>query len=102
MNPLARFAAGRVSLQVLCVVAHCLLASMKPATAQLIYADAFNYPDGPIVGAPGSPWVNNYQPTNEASVVSGRLLLTAAKQESIRDRKSTRLNSSHSQISYAV
>jgi hypothetical protein len=84
MNPLDRFSSCRASVQILCFVAACLLASIKPAIAQLIFADSFNYPDGTIVGAPGSPWVNNYQPTNEASVVSGRLFLTATKQESIR------------------
>jgi hypothetical protein len=69
---------------VCCLVGACLLVSAASASAQLIYADSFSYPDGLIVGATGSPWVNNYEPTNEASVLSGRLVLTQAKQESIR------------------
>ena len=83
MNAL-RFAACRTSLCILRLIAICWLASIVTVNAQLIYADSFDYPDGPIVGAPGSPWVNNYQPTNEASVVSRQLFLTGAEQESIR------------------
>jgi hypothetical protein len=68
---------------VCCLVGACLIVSIGSANAQLIYADSFSYPDGLVVGAPGSPWVNNYKPTNEASVLSGRLVLTQSKQESI-------------------
>ncbi len=60
------------------------LVGLPVVQAQLIYADSFNYPDGPLVGALGSPWVNNYPPTNETSVASERLLLTQARQESVR------------------
>jgi hypothetical protein len=49
-----------------------------------IFQESFNYPDGLIVGAPGSPWVNNYLPTNQANVVSGKLFLTQTEDESIR------------------
>jgi hypothetical protein len=52
--------------------------------AQLIYEDHFNYPDGPVLTAPGSPWVNNYIPTNEVQVVARKLFLTQLKQESVR------------------
>ncbi len=52
--------------------------------AQLIYADSFDYPDGEIVGAPGSPWVVNYPPTNSTSVIAGRLFLAETNQESVR------------------
>src|SRR2546430_10950138 len=63
------------------------------ARAALLLSDDFNsYPDGSLVGAPGSPWIHHSgSTTGEVNVVSGRV-----------DRKSTRLNSSHSQISYAV
>lgn len=52
--------------------------------AQLIIEENFNYPDGYIVGAPGSAWVNNYLPTNQITVTSGRLRLDQGQQESIR------------------
>lgn len=67
-----------------CLVGVGLSVSTGSTRAQLIYADSFSYSDGLIVGAPGSPWITNYEPTNEASVVSGRLVLTQSKQESIR------------------
>jgi len=54
------------------------------AAAQLVFEESFTYPDGKIVGAPGSPWITNYAPTNEASVVSRALYLTQTNQESIR------------------
>jgi hypothetical protein len=54
------------------------------ARAQLVYTDAFDYPDGLLVGAAGSPWVNNYAPTGEVSVSSGRVFLTQDRDESVR------------------
>lgn len=51
---------------------------------QLILQDSFSYPDGPIVGAPASPWVINYLPTNQANVISGKLFLTQSEDESVR------------------
>ena len=70
--------------RILCLLVSCGLGLIGSANAQLIYADSFDYPDGKIVGAVGSPWVNNYTPTNEASVISGKLFLTETNQESIR------------------
>ena len=54
------------------------------AQAQILFADSFNYPDGPIVGAAGSPWVNNYLPTNQANIVAGKLFLTQTEDEAVR------------------
>jgi hypothetical protein len=54
------------------------------ASAQLLYQDSFNYTNGPLVTAAGSPWVNNYQPTNEINVVNGEIVLDQSKQESVR------------------
>jgi hypothetical protein len=64
--------------------AACLVLGGGTLCGQMIVADSFNYPNGPIVGAPGSPWVNNYLPTDEANVVAGRLFLTQAESESVR------------------
>jgi hypothetical protein len=79
-----RFPSCRAVVHSLCLVVGCLFALLGSARAQLIFADSFNYPDGLIVGAPGSPWTNNYPPTNEASVAAGKLVLTETEQESIR------------------
>lgn len=54
------------------------------AQAQVLFTDSFSYPDGPIVGAAGSPWVNNYLPTNQANVVAGKLFLTQTEDEAVR------------------
>lgn len=52
--------------------------------AQLILTDAFDYPDGPLVGAEGSPWVVNYPATNQTQILGGRLHLTQSEGESVR------------------
>lgn len=52
--------------------------------AQLIQTEAFNYPDGPLVGAEGSPWVVNYPATNQTQILGGRLHLTQSEGESVR------------------
>lgn len=63
----------------------CLAAlTISTASAQLLYQDSFNYPDGPLLTAPGSPWVNNYPPANEINVAGGQLWLTQTEQESVR------------------
>jgi hypothetical protein len=54
------------------------------ARAQIVFTDSFNYPDGLLVGAPGSPWLNNYAPTGEVSVSSGRVFLSQDRDESVR------------------
>jgi hypothetical protein len=54
------------------------------SSAQLLYQDTFSYPDGPLLAAPNSSWVNNYPPTNQIAVVAGKILLTQAHEESVR------------------
>ena len=61
-----------------------VLLACRPSHAQLLYADSFQYPDGPIIGAPGSPWINNYPPANQANVIAGQLFLTQTEDESVR------------------
>jgi len=76
---------------VLCIT--WLLGVIGNVNAQLIRADFFNYPDGQIVGAPGSLWVNNYEPSNQTAVVNGRLYLDQTNQESVRIEFPSQFNS---------
>lgn len=63
----------------------CWLISFTAQTnAQLLLTESFNYPNGPLVGAVGSPWVVNYPGTNSTAVAAGRLFLTQSEDESVR------------------
>jgi hypothetical protein len=84
MNPLTVGVTRRPTIRALCFVCAFLLASLGAARAQLIYADSFNYPDGEIAGASGSPWVVNYPFPDALTVTAGRLFLTGTNKESIR------------------
>ncbi|MCW5554372.1 MAG: hypothetical protein KIS67_19710 [Verrucomicrobiae bacterium] len=66
-------------------IGFCLLALLAGnARAQLIQTDAFDYPDGPVVGAEGSPWVVNYAAETQTQILAGRLHLTQSEGESVR------------------
>ena len=54
------------------------------ASAQLLFQDSFSYPNGPLLTAPGSTWVNNYAPSNQINVVNGELFLNQTNHESVR------------------
>jgi hypothetical protein len=84
MHPLTRASRCRNIIPTMWFVCGLLLVSSIRMNAQLIYADSFNYPDGQIDNAPGSPWVVNYAVSNQMVVASGRLFLTDTNQESIR------------------
>jgi hypothetical protein len=84
MNPLTTFPASRSFFGLFCFIFGFLCISTATTNAQLIYADSFNYPDGQIDNTPGSPWVMNYTPSNQMSVISGRAFLSATNQESVR------------------
>src|SRR5713101_3782817 len=58
----------------------CVLAS---AQAGVILSDTFSYPDGPLVGAAGSPWKTFIGTTGQVDVISGRAHLTAAETEGV-------------------
>ena len=45
------------------------------ANAVTLLDEPFNYPDGPLVGAPGSPWTTNSGTPGEQNVVSGQLFI---------------------------
>jgi hypothetical protein len=84
MNPLTRRSARYLLIHASWFICGLLLVSPGTTKAQLIYADSFNYPDGQLVGAGGSPWIANYTPTNQTFVMSGTLFLTQTNQESVR------------------
>jgi hypothetical protein len=45
------------------------------ANGQTILSEPFSYPDGPLVGAPGSPWTTNSGTAGQQNVVGGRLFI---------------------------
>jgi hypothetical protein len=45
------------------------------ANAVVLLSEPFDYPDGPLVGATGSPWTTNSGTPGEQNVVSGRLFI---------------------------
>lgn len=51
--------------------------------ADLLLVETFNYADGPIVGAAGSPWLTHSGTAGQANAVGGQLELTAAETEDI-------------------
>ena len=60
------------------------LASTASLRAQLVVADSFDYPDGPIEMVSGSVWETNYQPSNTVDVIGRRLFLTQSETGSVR------------------
>ena len=46
------------------------------ARASVIFSDNFTYPDGPLVGAPGSPWANHSGTAGQVNVTSNQVELT--------------------------
>jgi endonuclease/exonuclease/phosphatase family metal-dependent hydrolase len=48
----------------------------------VLLSDSFNYPDGPVVGAAGSPWIDHSSGTS-ANIVSGQLQVDSARSEDI-------------------
>jgi hypothetical protein len=53
------------------------------ARAAVIFSDAFTYPDGALVGAPGSPWANHSGTAGQVNVVSNQVSLTQAESEDV-------------------
>jgi hypothetical protein len=53
------------------------------ARATSILSDDFNYPNGPIVGATGSPWLYNSGTAGSMYVTNGQLEVTSARSEDI-------------------
>lgn len=51
--------------------------------ADVLLNETFSYPDGPIVGATGSPWSRHSGTEDQANVVGGHLILTQSETEDI-------------------
>jgi hypothetical protein len=49
----------------------------------IVLSDDFSYPDGPLVIATGSPWVNHSGTANQVDVASGAVNLTFAESEDV-------------------
>jgi PEP-CTERM motif-containing protein len=67
-------------ISLLLPVAALLTANVQAA---LVLNDSFSYSDGPIVGAPGSPWATHSGTAGQANVVSGQLSLTESESEDV-------------------
>ncbi len=74
--------ARRSSWQTLCGVAAFALRAVAAHGGDLL-GDSFAYPDGPIVGASGSPWEKHSGIAAEANVAEGQLQLTQGDTEDI-------------------
>lgn len=61
-----------------------LMAASSQLSAQLIYSDSFDYANGLLVGASGSPWVQNYSSPAQATVTDGSLFLSQNLDECVR------------------
>jgi endonuclease/exonuclease/phosphatase family metal-dependent hydrolase len=67
-------------------VAFCITAfllSVTLAGAALLLNDSFNYPDGPLVTATGSPWTTYSGTSGQVKVMSGRMFLSKANSEDV-------------------
>ncbi len=53
------------------------------ARAVTLLSDAFSYPDGSLVAAPGSPWWTTSGTTGEVKVVAGQVLLAQTNSEDV-------------------
>ncbi|MHB8524324.1 MAG: hypothetical protein ACYDH9_26690 [Limisphaerales bacterium] len=61
-----------------------MLCSHMVANAEVILNDAFSYPDGPLVGGSGSPWVHHSgSVTGEVNVASGCVFLSQKRGEDV-------------------
>jgi endonuclease/exonuclease/phosphatase family metal-dependent hydrolase len=66
---------------VICATA--LLFSASLAGAALLLGDSFDYSDGPLVTAVGSPWTTYSGTSGQVEVVSGRMYLSKANSEDV-------------------
>src|SRR5438876_8044337 len=53
------------------------------ARAAVIFSDNFTYPDGPLVGAPGSTWASHSGTAGQVNVASNQVQLTQAESEDV-------------------
>jgi hypothetical protein len=64
----------------LCLIA--LLAGVSAARADIVFSDGFTYPDGNLVGAPGSPW-STHSGSGAVVVQSGQIELSRSREEDV-------------------
>src|SRR4030095_8249611 len=57
--------------------------SLLPARSDNVLSDSFSYPDGPIVGAPGSPWLPNTGTANTMLATNSSLEVNTSRTEDI-------------------
>jgi endonuclease/exonuclease/phosphatase family metal-dependent hydrolase len=60
------------------------LISAYPVGAALLLDDVFNYSDGPLVTAAGSPWTTYSGSNGQVNVVSGRMILSKTNSEDVQ------------------
>jgi MYXO-CTERM domain-containing protein len=60
-----------------------LIAMAASSNAAVILAETFTYPDGPIVGAAGSPWLNNTGTVASSTVTANALNVSTLRSEDI-------------------
>jgi hypothetical protein len=66
----------------LCLIA--LLAGLSAARAEIVFSDGFTYPDGNLVGAPGSPWnAHSGAGSGPVVVVDGRIEVSRSRAEDV-------------------
>ncbi len=66
----------------LCLIA--LLAGVSAARADLVFSDGFTYPDGNLVGAPGSPWnAHSGAGNGPVTVQNGEVLVSRSLAEDV-------------------
>lgn len=70
------------SLKSLACVASVVALMGTGASAAVVLTDTFSYPDGNLVGAPGSPWAN-HSGTTAVTVASGAAVLTQSNSEDV-------------------
>src|SRR5437016_1258631 len=51
--------------------------------AAVLFSDNFTYPDGPLVGAPGSTWASHSGTAGQVNVASNQVQLTQAESEDV-------------------
>ncbi|TWT76592.1 hypothetical protein CA13_70880 [Planctomycetes bacterium CA13] len=61
-----------------------MLFAIPQASAALVLSETFSYPDGPLVGAAGSPWTTSSGTAGQQNVVGGELYLSDNETEDTR------------------
>ncbi len=60
-----------------------LAAALSAAQGSIVLSDSFSYPNGPLVGAPGSPWASHSGTANTMLVTNNQLIVHASRSEDV-------------------